>query len=258
MSSDADAEISNPIAALLTVAGGNGAGLDTLNVTADSAFDQTGTLTATTLRGLRMPEGIDYSELEALNIILGAGNDEFTIDGTHGGTTQLDTAGGADAVYVLATGGATTVNAGDGDDTIHVGSLAPDMGGTVNAIGGLLNVRGGTGTDSLTVDDSGDASDNSGTLTATTLTGLGMGQGIARHPARLGPRQLYDRRHAQRHDSLVCRCGQRHHRGPHDRRCDGRSRRRRQRYDHGRKSGAHAGRNRERNRRTADRARRRG
>ena len=198
MSINAGAETENPIAALLTVVGGDGAGQDTLNVTANSPFDQTGTLTDTTIRGLRMPDGIDYSGLEALNIALGEGSDEFTIMATHAGTTQLDTVGGGDTVHVLSTAGITAVNTGDGADTVHVqtigamlsvdtgddddaiqvGSLAPDSGGTVNGIHGLLTVRGGSGADGLTVDDSGDAADNNGTLTATTLTGLGMSQGI--------------------------------------------------------------------------------
>jgi len=73
--------------------------------------------------------------------------------------------------------GATTVNAGRGDDTINVGSLAPDVGGNVNAINAWLTLNGQGGNDTLNVDDTGDTTANTGLLTATTLTGLGMNDG---------------------------------------------------------------------------------
>ena len=186
------------IRAPLTVSGGDGS--DTLNV--DDSGDttaNTGTLTATMLTGLGMSDGIAYSELEDINISLGSGDDFFTIASTHAGTTTLNTNAGNDTVNVLTTSGVTTVNAGDGadivnvqsigaeatvnggsgDDTINVGSLAPDMGGNVNAISALLTISGGDGSDTLNVDDSGDTTANTGTLTATMLTGLGMSDGIA-------------------------------------------------------------------------------
>src|SRR5439155_4394922 len=43
------------------------------------------------------------------------------------------------------------------------------------AIAGALTINGDEGTDTLTVDDSGDTSANTGNLTATALAGLGMG-----------------------------------------------------------------------------------
>jgi Ca2+-binding RTX toxin-like protein len=70
-----------------------------------------------------------------------------------------------------------TVNTGADEDTINVGSLAPDTGGTVNGIRAPLTINGEGGIDTLNVDDTGDALDTSGVLTATTLTGLGMSNG---------------------------------------------------------------------------------
>src|SRR5262249_35925231 len=64
-----------------------------------------------------------------------------------------------------------------GNDVITVGSLAPASGGTVNAIAGVLMINGGAGTDTLTVDERGEVAPNTGSLTSTALTGLGMGVG---------------------------------------------------------------------------------
>jgi Ca2+-binding RTX toxin-like protein len=116
--------------------------------------------------------------LDHLIIGLGLGGDAFTIQSTHTGTTEVDTNAGSDTVNVRTTGGETTVNTGTDDDTIRVGGLAPGIGGTVDGIGALLTLDAGEGNDALTVDDTGDATGNGGTLTASTLTGLGMSGGI--------------------------------------------------------------------------------
>ncbi len=95
--------------------------------------------------------------MESLNIALGSGGDILNIQ---------------------SIGSATTVNAGPGADTINVGSMAPDAGGTVNLILAPLTLIGGEGEDTLNVDDSGDSEPNSLTLTADSITGLGMSDGI--------------------------------------------------------------------------------
>src|SRR5206468_1048232 len=110
---------------------------------------------------------------------LGAGADQFTIESTAAGTnTVLNTGGGADTIAVKATSAPTTINSGDANDVINVGSLASlttNTGGTLNAILGALVINGGAGTNSLTLDETGDTAANSGTLTSTQVTGLGMG-----------------------------------------------------------------------------------
>jgi hypothetical protein len=78
----------------------------------------------------------------------------------------------------------TTVNTGIGSaaNTVNVGSLAPSTSGNVNGIAGKLVVNGqSTGTETLFVDESGDSGSNTGVLTSTLLTGLGMGSGIEYH-----------------------------------------------------------------------------
>ena len=59
-------------------------------------------------------------------------------------------------------------------NTINVGSLAPAVGGKVDGIQAALVVNGG-GADTMNVDDTGSTIPKTGTLTGTTLTGLGMG-----------------------------------------------------------------------------------
>jgi Ca2+-binding RTX toxin-like protein len=162
----------------VTVSGGDDE--DTLNVidTGDTTAN-TGALTSTMLTGLGMQNGVTYGTLEALNISLGSGGNTFTIEDTYTGPTVLNSGLGGDTVNVRQIHGKTTVNTQAGYDTINVGSLAPAVGGAVNQIVAALIVNGGDANpDTLNVDDTGDAAPNSGVLTATQLTGLGMGVGI--------------------------------------------------------------------------------
>ena len=78
------------------------------------------------------------------------------------------------------------MNEGSGIDVVELGSNAAttprgvDTGGNVNAIAGAVTVTGGTGNDSLYLDETGDSSStgNDGTLTNASITGLGLGGGI--------------------------------------------------------------------------------
>ena len=172
----------NGIQALLTVNGDGG--VDQLNVddTGDDTGD-TGTLTSVLLTGLDMVGGIAYGTVEDLNIDLGGGADQFTIESTHVGTTDLKTGAGDDRVAINSIAGATSVDTEAGSDTVNVGSLsspadAPaNVGGNVDGIQAALMVEGAapsSGSDVLNIDDSGDLSSNDGVLTATALTGLDM------------------------------------------------------------------------------------
>ena len=177
------------IGALLTVNGGTGIDALRLDDTDDESGD-TGTLTLNTIRGLNMPEGVDYTSFESLQIDLGSGGDTFTIESTHAGGehfTTVEGRGGADRIYVKTISGPTTVRgdgsetiegitvtSGTGDDIVRVGSLAPATGGTLNQIVGLLKIEGSGGSDLLAVDDTGDSGANIGSLSSGTLAGLGM------------------------------------------------------------------------------------
>ena len=154
-----------------------GSGTDTLNVDdTGSTTNKVGALTATTLTGLGLGgAGITYTGMSELTLSLGSGNDTFTIASTALIPVMINGDSGADLFNVQATTGTTDLNGGSGNDTFNLGSLAPGTLGNVNAIAGLLNLHGNGGSDVINVDDSGDAIGNTGTLTATTLTGLGLG-----------------------------------------------------------------------------------
>ena len=72
----------------------------------------------------------------------------------------------------------TTLNTGSsGNDRVAIGSNATtttNAGGNLNSILKLLRIIDGGGTDDVYLDDSGDGSANSGTLTDSMITGLGM------------------------------------------------------------------------------------
>ena len=134
-----------------------GGGNDTMTVDdTGNATGRTGILTSTTLTGLGLGvSGITYSGLAALNINLGSGSDIFNVLSTYAATV-------------------TTLDTGAGTNTINVGSNAPADNGIVGGVqGGLVLI--GSGNDKLNVDDTGSVTAQAGTLTATTLTGLGMG-----------------------------------------------------------------------------------
>jgi len=164
---------------------------DTVNVYDKEAGAETGNLTATDITGLDLGTGINYNDgtdkVETLNIYLGTRADTFNIFSTDAATTTtLNTDDGNDIVNVRTIDGRTRVESGEGADTINVGSNAQghdtdadnNTGGTVNGINALLTIIGGassTGRDLLTIDDTADTADNTGVLTDSRLTGLGMG-----------------------------------------------------------------------------------
>ncbi len=162
---------------MLTVDGGGAlGGQDELTFTTVFPSIEPGNLTSTQLTGLQMPDGIAYTGVEVLRIVLATGSDiEFTVASTHSGTTSLTTDSGGDTINIQTICGATTIHAGSGNDTINVGSLSP---ATVNGIAARLTVRGDEGEDTLNVDDTGDALGGTGILSAIELTGLGMPEGI--------------------------------------------------------------------------------
>ncbi len=169
----------NNIQGALTVAGDAHSTLDQLNIietNEPAASSQPGFLTSTTVTGLGMGAAITYGTVEDLTIKLGLGNDTFTIQSTHSGTTELYGYQGNDTLNVQSVSGITTVNGGTGNDIVNVGSTAgTTTPGNVNAINALLTINGGADSgDVLNVDDSGDTAPNTGSLTSATITGLGM------------------------------------------------------------------------------------
>ncbi|BDI15147.1 hypothetical protein ANSO36C_09490 [Nostoc cf. commune SO-36] len=157
------------IATLLTVSGGEGQDYLIVNDSADSD-NSTLTLTNSTIRGLDLTAGINYSQLEMLDVLMGSGSDVVNIESTHQGISYIFTGAGNDTVNVETIAGETNVKLGAGDDTINVG----DRNKQLDNIYAALIVSGGIGNNTLNIDDSGDSKDNTAILNDTLLTGLGM------------------------------------------------------------------------------------
>jgi hypothetical protein len=90
-----------------------------------------------------------------------------------GNSVQIYSAGDADEIRItnVAPSSPMTVNAGGGADTINVFSDTL----TVADIQANMTVNGQSGSDTLNINNSGDNSGPTGTLTNNTLSGLGMG-----------------------------------------------------------------------------------
>ncbi len=128
--------------------------------------------------GLAVSHVVSTPDIESNLLYLRAGDDVLAVNSINVAT--LVAAGdGNDRIDVRSIPVALAVNTGAGDDTVNVGSAAPGVGGTVDGIVGQLVVEADGGdNDVLNVDDTGDLTDNTGYLTSTDLTGLGMGAGI--------------------------------------------------------------------------------
>ena len=176
--------------------------VDVINVyNRNSVSNDIGTLTDTRIYGLGMgPDtviggkalqgGITYANLEQVNIFLGSGNDTFTVESTHTGSTYISTGAGDDVINVKTISGHTTIDAGSSvghmvngtlvGNVINVGSdahLVDQVTGLLSIVGGsriVAEVDTGVKIDIVNVDDTGAINNNTGTLTSTTLTGLDM------------------------------------------------------------------------------------
>jgi Ca2+-binding RTX toxin-like protein len=145
------------IDAALSIDGGSGT--DTLGLIATSTTDgaMSGTISAAAIVGFTLASaGVTYDDVEVLNLTLG---------------------GAGDTVRVTSTSAATDVDTGAGDDVIRLGSASSGTGANLGSLNSIpsITVSGGGGSDTLVLDDSRDSVDNTGTLTSTNITGLGMG-----------------------------------------------------------------------------------
>src|SRR5262249_29250990 len=138
------------IAAPLVVNGAGGRDVMNVDDSGDSS-DQYGRLTPTALTGLDLPSSINYSGLASVKITLGSGNNSFTIDGTHGGSTLVAGGSGNNTFAVQAIDGNTLVEGGTADDRFIVGGSDASAARTAHAIRGPLMLDGGGGTNTLVV-----------------------------------------------------------------------------------------------------------
>ncbi len=147
--------------------------------------------------GTVIVRGGDGSELITLNAIdMGAGVDagvpavnpifDMTLSGEN--TTSTDAFGDTIDVLSLPTTvtlritGDSVANAAGGADTITIGNQTAQFAvvadGNLDPVDGPILVSGGLLDDTLNLDDSSDASGDTGLLTSTTITGLDMANGI--------------------------------------------------------------------------------
>lgn len=150
-------------------------GNDTLRIINTAATtDQSSVITDSMITGLGMTGTVQYGAIELVDIQLGAGGDSLQVLNTHVGQTQIDTGAGNDNVFIAAITGATALKMGRGDDSVAISNSSQ----TVNKIANSLVIKGDEGRDSLLVDDSGDTTDNVGSLSDQNITGLGLTNGI--------------------------------------------------------------------------------
>ncbi len=93
---------------------------------------------------------------------------------TIAGQSTITTGAGNDTVTIRTIAGPSSLDTGAGADTISVGSLANLLDG----IASTLQITAGNDAgvvDVLTLNDSGDTKNNTGRVTSTTVTGLGLG-----------------------------------------------------------------------------------
>ncbi len=115
---------------------------------------------------------------ESLVVNGNLGNDTVNIDtGTNSNITnlQINANAGSDSVnlFSLLSTITATINGNQDNDTFTLGSQT-GFSPTLNTILGNVNISGNDGTDVLTLNDLQDSSNNTGTLTNTTVTGLGL------------------------------------------------------------------------------------
>jgi hypothetical protein len=166
---------STPESTNFTLPGGDGPGVYTVSVIANGI--------ASTPVVVVFGSGADTVTLNTTTGFFGLPVVTIDLNGTthdyyQFGISGVDvlTEGGTNSVNVQATlaGTPTVVNDG-GTDTVTIGSNAPSLSGTLANIAGPVNVatsKGDTGTTTLNVDDSGDSSPQTATITSSSITGL--------------------------------------------------------------------------------------
>jgi hypothetical protein len=128
----------------------------------DDSGDTTGrtvTVTNNSVNGTWSPAAIHYTggQVSALNLLGGDGGNSFNVLSTANGTT-------------------TSINTNDtkvesNHNAVHIGSRAPSLGGTLTNIAGSVKVSNSSGTTALTLDDSGDTTVRTATITSAAVTG---------------------------------------------------------------------------------------
>ena len=132
----------------LTIQGGGFVQLDD----SGDVYKTSGALDATKLTGFGMIGSIAYAQVTTLAIALGSADDGLAVLATSAVTT-------------------TAIKLGAGSSTVVVGGAD----NTTHAIAGALQITGGTGASTLEILDFGAPGGETGRITQSRITGLGMG-----------------------------------------------------------------------------------
>jgi hypothetical protein len=169
----------------LTVAGDVTGASVTLAASGDLSVLAGATITSTS--GDVMLSAGDDLVIEAGSTVASAGavvvhaGGLLQISGTVSGSSMSIGGDDGDNVILIARLSIDTeIDTYGGNDVIRIGSNASatsNIGGTLGEINAVLTIDAGDGNDVVSLDDSGDATGRSGTLSATEITGLGMGAG---------------------------------------------------------------------------------
>jgi Ca2+-binding RTX toxin-like protein len=119
-----------------------------------------------------LPAQLDWVGVDHINVTLGDGDNDFTVERTGAGHITLNLQGGADHVRVKSISGDLTINGGDGDDVVDVwndDARLYDIDATLTFNGGAPSAS-----DTLNIANTLDFDGTPGALSATALTGLGM------------------------------------------------------------------------------------
>lgn len=114
-----------------------------LKVTADQ-ISGLGMTDDQVIGGDTIPGGIAYEALEELEINLGSGANQITIEDTHRGATTIDAGGGSDNILVKSISGHTTVHGGSDADSFTISNdqmLVDDINGLLTLTGDVPQVR---------------------------------------------------------------------------------------------------------------------
>ena len=114
---------------------------------------------------------LTYSNMSLLQLYAGSGNNTINVTGTASGTlTNVYGGSGSETISVSASLSAVNIYAGGGNDSITVSNS-----GTLDSIGGTVTVDGGTGTNTLDVDDQNDGDTNSYDWSVSSIVRTAVG-----------------------------------------------------------------------------------
>ena len=138
-----------------------------------NASAKTVNLNVTSITGLA-PATINYGNCSTFNLNLGSGGNTVTINNLRGATNNLNTGAGNDTLYVKAYNGIANINTGGGTNTLYAGSNGRGAATELSAnLNGRFRNSPVAGTDILTIDDAGDSTPRTGSLSATSLQNVG-------------------------------------------------------------------------------------